>query len=586
MNINYKDQIKKIKSNFSTDPILWECEVKANLLAARTMLLFTIILVACWILNIYGVFDVESHTMNSLVIQGLAELLIPIGACKYYNGEKKWLKYFLMLAFTVVLARMDSVLTFNVMLISLIPVVLSCRYYSEKFTMIIAIVTSVLFALSAFCGAYFGMGYVDRNFLVDDRLLYTKYVMTQSFIPKWLIILLVSTVCVEIARAGRNMVFKQDEVSRNNQRIETELDMAKKIQEGALPIVHSVTQEDKDLFDLSASMVPAKEVGGDFYDFLYIDSTHLALMMADVSGKGIPAALFMMVSKLLLDNSLQGAVSPASVLTTVNHQLCEKDLQDMFVTVWLGILDLETGKVTASNAGHEYPIICRKDGDFEIFKDKHGLVLGGMDGIRYSDYEFELGIDDVLFVYTDGVAEANNIENQFFGMERTLESLNRHKSDNLDDLISGLKADIDAFAGDAPQFDDTTMMAIRLKKFYKRKGITVSMAMVRNYESSVQAAAYVRSQLEGRNLDPQVCKDAEYLAEQIITEITDYNSATFADVFCSVENNKVSISIKDNGLPYDYTSKLSEKTKKALEGCNMDYKHNNGHNMVYLEWEL
>ena len=210
-------------------------------------------------------------------------------------------------------------------------------------------------------------------------------------------------------------------------------------------------------------MTPAKEVGGDFYDFFLIDDDHLALVMADVSGKGVPAALFMMMSKNLVSNFTLMGGGPAKVLERVNRTICQNNENDMFVTVWLGILTISTGTVVAANAGHEYPIIKKANGEFEVFKDKHGFVIGGMDGVKYREYEFTLEKEDILYLYTDGVPEATNAQNEMFGLERLTQALNASPTTELKDLLTHVKTSVDHFVGEAPQFDDLTMLAVRLK---------------------------------------------------------------------------------------------------------------------------
>ena len=210
-------------------------------------------------------------------------------------------------------------------------------------------------------------------------------------------------------------------------------------------------------------MTPAKEVGGDFYDFFLVDEDHLALVMADVSGKGVPAALFMVIAKTLLKNAAQTGLSPRVVLEKVNGQLCENNEAEMFVTVWIGILEISTGRLTASNAGHEYPAIRRQDGRFELYKDRHGLVLAAMEDMCYGEYEIDLRVGDTLFVYTDGVAEATNAENTLYGTERMLAALNQNKGADPEELLRNVKKDIDVFVGKASQFDDITMLALKIK---------------------------------------------------------------------------------------------------------------------------
>ena len=186
------------------------------------------------------------------------------------------------------------------------------------------------------------------------------------------------------------------------------------------------------------------------------------MIMADVSGKGIPAALFMMMSKILVNNYAMMGNSPAKVLELTNATICEHNEEEMFVTLWFGILEITSGKVVAANAGHEYPMIKREGKGFEVFKDKHGFVIGGMEGQKYKEYEFTLGKGETLFLYTDGVAEATNKDNVLFGTERMLAALNKESDARPDVLLKNMKLSIDEFVGDTDQFDDLTMLAVTL----------------------------------------------------------------------------------------------------------------------------
>lgn len=249
-------------------------------------------------------------------------------------------------------------------------------------------------------------------------------------------------------------------VTAEKERIGTELSLAAQIQAEILPNTFPPFPDRHD-FDLYACMKTAKEVGGDFYDFFFIDDDHLGLVMADVSGKGVPAALFMMMARLLLNTIAMTGVSPAEVLRRANETICQNNKSDMFVTVWFGVLTISTGQLTASSAGHEYPILKRENGSFSIYKDRHRLALGAMQGTSYLEYRLTLQKNDVLFLYTDGVPESSNKEQQMLGTERMVELLNRSACSDMKTLLDDVSNGITLFTGDAPQFDDITMMAIR-----------------------------------------------------------------------------------------------------------------------------
>ncbi len=243
-------------------------------------------------------------------------------------------------------------------------------------------------------------------------------------------------------------------------RLDAELKLAADIQLNMLPMTFPPFPDRKE-FDLYASMTPAKEVGGDFYDFFLIDSDHLAMVIADVSGKGIPAALFMTVSKTLIKNQLMSGSDPASALERVNLQLCERNSSMMFVTVWLAVLEISTGKGLACNAGHENPALRREDEKFEILKYRHGTLVGVSKKAKYQNREFELGSGDCMFVYTDGIPEANNAAEKMFGEERLIATLNQAPDASPEEIVHNVHAAVDQFAGGAAQFDDITMLCLK-----------------------------------------------------------------------------------------------------------------------------
>lgn len=237
-----------------------------------------------------------------------------------------------------------------------------------------------------------------------------------------------------------------------------DLALASSIQENVLPKIFPYLPERQE-FDLYASMKPAKEVGGDFYDFFMVDDDHLALVMADVSGKGIPAALFMMVSRTLIKNRTLLGEEPAKILYEVNNQLCEGNKAELFVTVWLAVISLSTGEGLVVNAGHEHPAMRHKNGDFELVVYKHSPAVATMEDMPFKQHSVKLEPGDTIFVYTDGVPEANNSSNELFGTDRMLLSLNRQKDASPITILNNMTEDISAFVKDATQFDDITMLA-------------------------------------------------------------------------------------------------------------------------------
>jgi serine phosphatase RsbU (regulator of sigma subunit) len=251
-------------------------------------------------------------------------------------------------------------------------------------------------------------------------------------------------------------------VTSQKEKYRTELSIASQIQEQVLPKDFTCASG-KNEFDLYATMVPAREVGGDFYDFFFTDQDHLALVIGDVSDKGIPAALFMMITKTLISYLAKIGESPAQIMTQANEQLCENNESGYFVTVWFALIDLTTGEGIAVNAGHEYPAVCRAGGSYELIHDKHSMAVGTLPGIKFREHAFHMNPGDQLFVYTDGVPEAINKDNEQFGTDRMLEVLNQNKDTAPEVLLARMKEAIDAFAGEVPQFDDTTMLCFHYK---------------------------------------------------------------------------------------------------------------------------
>ena len=243
------------------------------------------------------------------------------------------------------------------------------------------------------------------------------------------------------------------------ERIGAELNMAKEIQAAQLPSDFPAFPDRKE-FDIYASMTPAKEVGGDFYDFFLVDDDHLAMVIADVSGKGIPASLFMMISKILLKNRLKAGDSPSAALERVNNQLIENNIKPkQFVTVWMAVLELSTGKGTAANAGHEHPVLKRADGSYELVEYRHSPPVSLVKKMRFREHDFEMHAGDRLFVYTDGVAEAMNLDRELYGTERLLTVLNSDPNASPQQVLENVTGGINAFVGDAEQFDDITMLS-------------------------------------------------------------------------------------------------------------------------------
>ena len=355
-------------------------------------------------------------------------------------------------------------------------------------------------------------------------------------------------------------------ITSEKERIGVELNVASKIQAGSVPSKFPA-YPDRSEFDIYANMRPAKEVGGDFYDFFLVDDDHLALVMADVSGKGIPAALFMMVTKILIkEKSTISGGTPEEIIRFVNDRICNSNSADMFVTIWFGILELSSGKITCVNAGHEDPAIYRSGKGFKIAKDKHCLVVGAMEGARYTSSEIQLQPGDKLFLYTDGVPEATNGNDELFTLARLEQTLNAAGEKNPSEILESVTAGVDAFVGEAPQFDDLTMLCLQYNGTDNQNQNTLHIEADNKKLDDV--IAFLESYLERIGCPIKLQMQLSLAVEEIFVNIANYAYAPgsgFADIKLSCEGDKLSIVFEDSGVPYNPLQKADPNIKLSAE---------------------
>ena len=337
-----------------------------------------------------------------------------------------------------------------------------------------------------------------------------------------------------------------DAINAEKQKIGAELDIARQIQESMLP----KTLPDRKEFDLYADMTAAKQVGGDFYDYLMIDDDHLLIGIADVSGKGIPAALFMMVSMILINERAMMGGTTEEIVSFVNQRISLHNDAEMFVTLWLGILEISTGKITAVNAGHDDPVIYRNGEEFALNKAKHSLVVGGMAETKYKSYEIQLQPGDKLLLYTDGVPEATRSDNVMFTLDKMVASLNKHAQRKPKELIEGLKDDVYAFVGDAPQFDDMTMLCLEYLGQTKKETLVLD-ATDENLE---KVDVFVEGVLERADCNVKTINKLKIAIEEIYTNIAHYAySPNIGKVTIKAEllGNVFKLEFEDEGKEYN-----------------------------------
>ena len=357
-------------------------------------------------------------------------------------------------------------------------------------------------------------------------------------------------------------------ITAERERVSTELSLATRIQAAFIPHIFPPFP-DRSEFDIYAVMDPAKEVGGDFYDFFFIDEDHLGLVMADVSGKGVPAALFMMVSKIILQSCAMLGQSPAEILTKTNEAICSNNQEGMFVTVWMGILEISTGKLRAANAGHEYPVVKLGDGGFALLKDKHGFVIGGMGGVRYREYELQLSPGDKLFLYTDGVPEATNARNELFGSERMIAALNEDPNAGPEEVLKNVRRAVDDFVEDAEQFDDLTMLCLAYRGVKEEKPVK-EMTVDATVENIPAVTAFVEAELDRLDCPGKARMQIDVAIDEIASNIAQYayedktGPLTVRFVF-EEDTRTVTLTFLDKGMPYNPLEKTDPDVSLAAE---------------------
>lgn len=387
-----------------------------------------------------------------------------------------------------------------------------------------------------------------------------------------------------------------DEASK---RVDQELEFAKNIQRSVLPSVFPAFPKRKDI-DIYASMDPAKEVGGDFYDFYLTQRDTLNFLVADVSGKGIPAAMFMMRAKTELKSLTEAEMPLSEVFTHGNEKLCEGNDAGMFVTVWQGCIDLETGIVQYANAGHNPPLLRRGDGTFEFLPTKAGFVLAGMDGVKYKTQELQLQPGDILYLYTDGVTEAINEAQELYGNDRLRDALNRAEFENMQELCEAVTADLNAFVGDALQFDDITMVAFRFVGLPPAPSIHFDEAKL---EDITPVTEFVEGELDRIGCPMKSVIQINIAIDEIFSNIVRYGypgkpGPVTVELIEREEPRCVCVRFSDEGIPYnpitaidpDITLSAEERgigglgifmVKKTMD--DVKYKYENGMNILTIQ---
>lgn len=390
-------------------------------------------------------------------------------------------------------------------------------------------------------------------------------------------------------------------IMSEKERINAELQLASDIQAHMLPCIFPPFPGRKE-FDLYALMHPAKEVGGDFYDFFLVNEDKLAVIVADVSGKGVPAALFMVIAKTLIKNYTQMDMEPSEVFTTVNHLLCDGNDAGLFVTAWMGVLEIETGKLTYVNAGHNPPLIKRAGGNFEYLRERTGFVLAGMDGIKYRQNTYDLHPGDRIFLYTDGVTESTNEHEELYGEERLQHFLNNHETGNTEEILDALRKDLRDFSNEAPQFDDITMLLLD----YKGKVTMKEKVFEAKDENMLEMLGFVEQELENYGCSMRMQTAISVALEEVFINVAHYaypdgNGKAKVSINIDPTTDEMTCILSDSGIAFnpltqddpDITLPVEQReigglgiliVKKTMD--YVEYSRENGENILTMRKKL
>ena len=615
----FQNKFAEFKSIFISENLLKENEQHANIVTASTMInLFWIILIT-WALVYFNIFKIGINIMNIVLVFSILLLVVPAIICYTKKGHGQWIKHYLFINFTIYLMIADMILKYNVTLIMVLPIILAARYYNKRFTLFVGVFTTMLFIISTILCINIGQQDLNTynliipkgttitinntlreavtNIEVDENQRLIN-IFIHFFLPKLLIFNIVAFACVQISQSGKKIIEKQAEITKKNERVETEINLAGSIQKSMLPSIFPPFPEHEEI-DIFATMIPAKQIGGDFYDMFLIDDNHLAVCMADVSGKGVPASLIMMITKILIKNTAKIDTDVSKAFTRVNNMLCDGNTTGIFITSWFGILNLKTGKMEFVNAGHNPPLLySKKKGEFNYLKTKPNLVLAGMENTKYTKQEVVLDPGDKLFLYTDGVVESNNINNELYGEDRLKDFLNNNINLNVEETIKGVKSDLDKFVGEAEQFDDITMLELLYKKNNNNNLIKKEFKADKKELQNIET--FVKDILESQKCNKKLINKIGLAIEEIFVNIANY-AYKDKDGTCNLtikfDNGKYNFIFEDEGVKFnplenknpDISLPASERevgglgiflTKNIMDDIN--YKYENNKNILTL----
>lgn len=533
---------------------------KANDIVAAIVVLLSVVMMVFFVLYRIDLVDMYKHTETYLSLTlcsaaGASAVVMNL----LYKGDAWWLRYVLIAAVMVTCAVLVTMMDNNY-LPYILPIILCSLYYNRRFAVTISLVCGILILLGPYLTYEVGIVNLDYVTLINYTPTYsiisgygTESVVaefTDNAVPSALIFVPASLLSVWLAEIGRAHMESSRDAAVREAMVEKDVTIASEIQSGMLP--SDIT--DREEFSIAARMYPAKTVGGDFYDFFMVDESHLAIVMADVSGKGISAALFMATARTLIRSNVQAGGDLAKAMEKANREQASDNAMKYFVTVWIGVLDLKTGDMIYIDAGHNPPFIER-DGKFTKLESKPDFVFGRKRGTRFNKQHVRMDIGDRIFLYTDGITEAVGPNGTMYGEDRLSSSLGSHGGADVEELVDSVKADLSQFVKDAVQSDDITVMAMEYKQVYsvqEDEGITVSA----DSEGHSKVISRLQRILTEAGCKPKVINEMQVAVSEIFANLDMYAYGEMPEkgdikVAMDVFSDRISITITDWGVPFN-----------------------------------
>ena len=605
------------------EKILRKHEIEANKGMIRGCLVTAAILVILLILYLTGVFKTSGKALMNVYI--FFPILIAGLVSSYLFGKTKWIdkpwcKYVLISLMLLVMFSLNILLPKHAILGWAICLILANNYFNSRFVLVTYISVAVLMFLGIYLAMFYGewdanFFNVAKEFTVDGRVVKVNESTAQDrwallaelrangdnryllvflyyYVPRLLSLTIISFICFGLASRSFRLLNDEISIATEKEKMKGELEVARAIQASVLPRVFPGDDKER----VFALMNPAKEVGGDFYDYFYTDDTHIFFVIADVSGKGVPAALFMMKTETLIKSLATSLrTDTATILEKANNSLCSGNDASMFVTCWIGVLDTVTGDLRYSNAGHNDPVIYH-NGKVEFLKGSHGMVLGGMEGMKYRENKIVLNEGDKFILYTDGVTEAHNIHDELFGNDRLIEFTSKHIESDAQNFISSLRKELDVFSEGKDQFDDITMLMV---DFHEGANIMESRCFKADTAELDSLFNYSSSLLEILNFSKRDIIMINTALEEVFVNVANYafKGDGLVEVSLSNDKNNITFVFSDAGKPFNPLERPDPKITadsdlREIGGLGIymvknimdkvEYRYEDGHNILTL----